>query len=194
MIESWAHLFYIADESEPDSPALRAIQFEAGVLSEWASVRKKMDSEVDYDELMSRNREGIMKLWADNGGKNEPRRRTYKDVNPTLAKMAKTPDLESLGIIHASSSVAVHMSASDFLLESSETGVTVVWASDARRCAWLQLAIVCFDYLTISALQSVPSNANKVVAEDLHARWQTIYYDPLLVNAVATEVSSEIGL
>lgn len=194
MIEVWAHLFFIADESEQGSPALRAISFEAGVLSEWASVRKKMDPEIDYVELMTRNRDGIMKLWTANGGKDEPRRRTYKDVNRTLEKMAKSPPLESLGIIHASSSVAVHMSASDFLLESSDSGVTVVWASDARRCAWLKLAIMCFDYLTISALTSVPSNDNEAIVQDLHSRWQAIYNDPLLVNAVAAEGATAMHL
>jgi hypothetical protein len=119
MIEAWAHLFFIADESEPDSSALRAIRFEAGVLSEWASVRKKMEQEIDYDQLKKRNHDSIMKLWAANEGINEPRRRTYKDVNTTLAKMAKMPELESLGIIHAASSVAVNSSAADFLLESN---------------------------------------------------------------------------
>jgi hypothetical protein len=194
MIEAWAHLFFIADESESDSPALRAIRFEAGVLSEWASVRKKMDPEIDYGQLMARNRDGIMKLWAANNGKNEPRRRTYKDVNPTLEKMANTPELESLGIIHAASSVAVHASAADFLLESDDFGTSVVWASDARRCAWLQLAIVSFDYLTISALSSVPSQDNAAVAQELHARWEAIYNDSLLVSAVATEGATEMHL
>jgi len=194
MIEAWAHLFFIADESEPDSPALRAIRFEAGVLSEWASVSKRMNSEVDYVQLMARNHDGIKKLWTANAGKDEPRRRTYKDVNRTLEKMAKTPELESLGIIHASSSVAVHMSASDFLLESNDLGVKVVWASDARRCAWLQLAIVSFDYLTISALSSVPNNDNEAIVQELHSRWQAIYNNSLLVSAVATEGASEMHL
>jgi hypothetical protein len=194
MIEAWSHLFFIADETEPDSPALRAIRFEAGVLSEWASVQKKMNPEIDYDQLLARNHEGIMKLWTSNDGKDEPRRRNYKNVNRTLEKMANSPGLESLGIIHASSSVAVHASAADFLLESNDLGVTVVWASDARRCAWLQLAIMSFDYLTISALSSVTSYGDGAIAQELHACWQAIYNDPLLVAAVAAEGSSGMHL
>lgn len=194
MIEAWAHLFFIADESEPGSPALRAIRFEAGVLSEWASVRKKMEPEIDYDHLMRQNHDGIMKLWAANEGINEPRRRTYNDVNTTLKKMAKVPELEGLGIIHAASSVAVHSSAADFLLESNEFNASVVWANDARRCAWLQLAIVSFDYLTTCALSSVPIRANEEIVPELHAQWQAIYNDPLLVNAVANEGATEMHL
>lgn len=76
MIEAWAHLFFIADESEPDTPALRSIRFEAGVLNEWAHVRKKMNPEIGYDELMAENQDGIMKLWRANAGTGEPRRRT----------------------------------------------------------------------------------------------------------------------
>lgn len=191
MIEAWTHLFFIADESEPDSPALRAIRFEAGVLSEWASVKKKMNPELDYAEIMRRDHEGVMKLWIANGGKGEPKRRTYKDVNRTLGKMAKSPELESLEIIHASSSVAVHMSAADFLLESNALGVTVIWASEARRCAWLRLAIICFDYLTTSALASVPNHHGEASAQDLRARWLAIYNDPLLAAAVADEDTTD---
>jgi hypothetical protein len=194
LIEAWAHLFFIADESEPDTPALRSIRFEAGVLSEWASVRKKMDPVIDYDQLIARNREGIMKLWTASWGRNEPRRRTYKDVNPTLEKMARVPELNSLGIIRAASSVAVHASAADFLLEVDDHGARVIWASDAQRCAWLQLAIMSFDYLTISALLSVPGPDRATVIEDLHTSWQSIFNDPLLVNAVSAEGEVEMHL
>ena len=192
LIEAWTHLYFIADESEAGTPALRAIRFEAGVLSEWASVDKKMRPEINYDEITKHNRELIVGLWTANGGKGEPRRRTYSDVNPTLIKMAKSPQLERLGLLHSSSSVAVHMSASDFLLETSVTGVRVVWASPGRRCAWLQLAIMCFDYLTLSALSSVSSPENDEVIQELHARWQEIYNDSLLVNAVGSEGASEM--
>jgi len=194
LLEAWAHLFFIADMAEPDTPALRAIRFEAGVLSEWASIRKKMSPELDYAKLSARNHEGIMKLWSAHNGKAEPRRRTYKNVNQTLHKMANTKELESLGIIHASSSVAVHASAADFLLETSVLGAEVIWASEARRCAWLQLAIVSFDYLTISAISSVPREANAKICKELHERWQTIYNDPLLVSSVAAEGGSEMHL
>jgi len=191
MIEAWTHLYFIADESEPDSPALRAIRFEAGVLSEWASVKKKMNPELDYDEIMRRDHESVMKLWIANGGKDEPRRRTYKDVNRTLERMAKSSELESMGIIHASSSVAVHMSAADFLLESNALGVKVIWASEARRCAWLRLGIICFDYLTASALASVASHDEEASAQDLRARWLAIYNDPLLAAAAADEDTAD---
>jgi hypothetical protein len=194
LIEAWTHLYFIADESEAGTPALRAIRFEAGVLSEWASVEKKIRPEIDYDEITRRHRETIKELWNANHGKGEPKRRTYKDVNRTLEKMAKAPDLKRLEIFHSSSSVAVHMLASDFLLESSGLGVTVVWASTGRRYAWLQLAIMCFDYLTISALSSVPSPEHNAIARELHARWQEIYNDPLLVHAVAAESDSEWSL
>ncbi len=194
MIEAWTHVFFIADNSESGTPAHRAIRFESGVLSEWASIQKRMNPDVDYEQIMAHNHQGIMKLWIANGGQNDPARRTYKHVNQTIEKMAKNPELASLGIIHASSSVAVHVSSADFLLESNEFGVTVVWTSDARRFAWLQLAIVCFDYLTTSALLSVPSPGNETVIPELHTRWQAIYNDPLLVSAVAGEDGAEMHI
>jgi hypothetical protein len=189
LIEVWTHLYFIADESESGSSALRAIRFEAGVLSEWASVEVKMNPKANYEEIMRKDQTSIMKLWNANGGKDQPQRRTYKHVKPTLERMAKSPDLKELGLIHASSSVAVHMSASDFLLESSTSGVTVIWASEPSRCAWFQLAIMSFDNLTMSALSAIPNHENGPVILDLRTRWRQIYNDPLLVSAVASKAT-----
>jgi len=187
LIEAWTHLYFIADDSEPDTPAIRAIRFEAGVLYEWASVDREMNQETDYDKLVKGHDKTILKLCIANGRTTLPKHRTYKDVNRTLEKMAKSPALDRLELLHTASSVAVHMSASDYLLETTSTSVTVVWASPARRCAWLQMAIMCYDYLTISALNSVPNPKQNAIIKDLHARWQEIFYDPLLVSTVAQE-------
>ena len=194
LIEAWTHLYFIADDSERDTPSLRAIRFEAGVLHEWASVKKKMNPELDYQEIRRKNDIGIMKLWTANGGTNQPRRRTHTDVTPTLKTMAKFPPLQQLGTIHASSSIAVHMAAADFLLESSDFGVSVTWASDARRCAWLQLAVMCFDNLTMCALSSTSSDGSEAVILDLSRRWRAIYNNELLVSAVASERAAESNL
>lgn len=191
LIEAWTHLYFIADDSEPGTASLRAIRFEAGVLHEWASVKKKMDPTLDYEEVTRQNDIGIMKLWTANGGENQPKRRTHKDVTPTLKIIAKSPPLAQLGTIHASSSIAVHMSAADFLLESTDFGVSVTWASEARRCAWLQLAIMCFDNLTMCALSSTSSDDNDAVIRDLHTQWQAIYNNELLLSTVASENAAE---
>jgi len=191
LIEAWTHLYFIADNSEADTAAIRAIRFEAGVLSEWASVKKAMNPDTDYDELQRDNDATILRLCIANGRNELPKRRTYKDVNPTLQKMAKFPTLERLELIHSASSVAVHASAADFLLETTTTGVTVVWASPGRRCAWLQMAIMCYDYLTISALSSVLDSSENSAIKDLHERWQLIYNDPLLMSAVGAENAEE---
>jgi len=187
VLEAWTHLYFISDESESDTPALRSIRFEAGVLSEWASVSKKMNPSLDYDEIMKRHHRTIMELWSENGGRGEPRLRTYNDVIPTLVRMSKSPALQRMDLLHKASSVAVHMSASDFLMESTGTGVTVVWASEGRRCAWLQLGIMCFDFLTMSALCSVPSAESDATISDLHTRWQVIYRNPIFTTAVLEE-------
>ena len=60
LIEAWTDLFFIADESEQGTPALRAIRFEAGVLNEWASIDKKVRSDVDYQETVKRFHSTIM--------------------------------------------------------------------------------------------------------------------------------------
>jgi hypothetical protein len=56
------------------------------------------------------------------------------------------------------------------------------------------LAIVSFDYLTMSALMSVPDPGRAAVIEELQASWQAIFNDPLLVNAVAAEGDREMHL
>jgi len=194
LVESWAHLHFIADETEPGTAAMRAIQFEAGVLSEWASIDKKNNPALDYAETMKRHQRSIMRLWRENGGDGEPRRRKYGDVNGTLEKIAVSPGLDRVQVLHAASSSGVHVGASDFLLKSEPTSVTVTWITPGRRCAWLQLAIMSFDYLTLSALSAKPVAATDAVIQDLHIRWQNLYNSPFLTAVVATEVEEEGSL
>jgi hypothetical protein len=93
LVEAWAHLFFIADNGESGTSAMRAIQFEAGVLSEWASIDKRSNPAVDYDATVKRHQKTIMGLWKDNGGVGEPKRRRYSDVSRTLDKIAASPGL-----------------------------------------------------------------------------------------------------
>lgn len=189
LIEAWTHLYFIADNSEDDTPAIRSIRFEAGVLNEWASVDKAMNPELDFAELQKKNNAKILRLCVANGRNNLPKMRTHNHVKPTLDKMAQSETLGSLDIFHQATSIAVHMSATDYLLKSTDTGVTVIWASPALRCAWLQLAIAFFDYLTFSALSCVPESTPNAVIKSLHERWQEIYNDPLLVETLREEKS-----
>jgi hypothetical protein len=48
-----------------------------------------------------------------------------------------------------------------------------------------------FDYLTLSALSAVPVSTTESVVFDLHARWQSLYYSPVLTGAVAKEIDEE---
>jgi hypothetical protein len=146
-----------------------------------------LDPETNYQATMKKYDVRIRELWQANGGANQPKRRTYNQVGQTLERMKRSQALRHVEILHSSSSTAVHMSAADFLLESSATSVTVVWATPGRRSAWLQFAIMCFDYLTISALMSVPSPLADGFIDELHERWQQIYNDPLLMSAVGVE-------
>lgn len=186
LVEAWTHLYFIADSSERGTPALRAIQFEHGVLYEWTNVRKLMTPDLDYHEHVKGIDRSMLELYKANGHDGLMRRRTYGDVNRTLKKMAASPEFSKMDLLHAASSMAVHASASDFLLELSPTSVTVEWASPGRRCAWLKFAVVCYDYLTISAISLSSDEGRHAVIQESHDQWLAICNDPLITGAVAT--------
>jgi len=194
LVESWTHLYFIADETEKGTPAQRAIRYEAGVLLEWRNFDKKTRPGSDHEETRRRHHATIMRLWVANGGEDEPRSRTYRHVQPTWEKITALPQVKGIEALRDSSSVAVHVGAVDFLLAFNDSQITVEWVSPGRRSAWLLYAIVCFDNLTLSAFGSVPSIDTQAATQDLHLRWLTIANSAALAKAGATKREPEAGL
>lgn len=185
LVEACTHLDFIADDSEPGSPALRAIRFEYGALYEWAKVDKLRDPDMNYEDRVRDIDRKMLSLFRSNGHDGLLRRRTYSDVGQTLKKMAASSKPSRMDLLHAATSTAVHATAADFLLSRSPTSVSVEWASSSRRCAWLQFAVVSYDYLTIAALSLADNEERHSVIQDLHIKWLAIYNDPLITNCVS---------
>jgi hypothetical protein len=194
LIESWTHLYFIADETEAGTPAQRAVRYEAGVRNEWRNFEKKTKPDLDHREMFRRNRTTIMGLWTDNGGKGEPKNRTYNHVSSTWKKITALPEFKGIEVLRDSSSVAAHVGAVDFLFAFDDSQITVEWVSPGRRSVWLLFAIVCFDNLTFSAFESVPSIDSQAAVQDLRSRWLGISNSLVLAKAAATKGQSELGL
>ena len=191
LIESWTHLYFIADETEGGTPAQRAVRYEAGVLSEWGDAQKKAKPEPDLEEVLRRKYARIMELWADNGGTGKLNRRTRRHVSPTWKKITALPEFKGIEVLYDSSSLAVHVSAVDFLFASDDSQITLKWVRPGVRPDWLLFAAACFENLTYSALESIPSVDSQALVQDSRTRWLEIFNSPVLAKPAATTEESE---
>lgn len=152
LLEAWAHLDFIADNSQGSSPALRAIRYELGAHQEWE------DSEHDAPDghptplVAQDNHDVMLQLWGESGGQGTPALRRRNHVQPTLTGIATREDLNWLRGLYRSTSAATHMFGVNFLLESVGDTTIVVWATPAQRCSWLAWVVVCFEHLSQTAV------------------------------------------
>jgi hypothetical protein len=185
LVESWSHLYFIDDSSNELDAKSRAISIESGILHESIDLDSKLQPDLDRAERLRTIDEQVRRLANANDLDEVPKKRTYAHVSQTLKKMAEGGELRQPGLLYAASSSAVHMLASDFLIQVAPTEVSVTWVSDGRRCAWLQLAIMCFDHLTMTSLRATPAVVDDADILDLHSRWMALYNDKFLVDIVA---------
>ena len=114
--------------------------------------------------------------------------RAYRDVSNSLKKISKSSGIDQVESLYVASSVAIHMYAADFLLESTDAGVHVVWGTPGHRCGWLQLATMCFDYLTRSVFDLL-DGASGILKSDINRRCLQIFNDPLIAAMVDAQAS-----
>jgi hypothetical protein len=158
LLEAWAHLDFIADDSQGGSAALRAIRYELGAHQEWE------DSAHDApgghpSPLIAQDNHGVMlQLWQEKGGQGSPALRTRKQVPTTLTTVAARENFDWLRGLYRSTSAVTHMFGVNFLLESTGETTAVVWATPAQRSSWLVWVTVCFEHLSRTAVGLMGGN------------------------------------
>ena len=152
LLEVWAHLTFIADDSAGGDPRCRALRYERGTLGEWADAAKKAPKYFDKAAWHARHDErkrDIDKLWEECGCNGAPR--TRRHVKATLDALATGPTMEWIPGAWSASSASTHAFGVDFLLDSRRGETQLVWALPSQRASWLVLLVATFDYLTITA-------------------------------------------
>lgn len=178
LIEAWSHLDFIADDTEGGSRALRAIGFEDGILGEWdATIPKIPEARRPEDGPIRPNPE-LMRLWTANGGSGAIRDRTRREVTPTLKKISVRGGPDWLVEVYSTTSAATHMTGVDHLLHQLE----VTWADPFKRCFWLQLATICFDYITRLAADSMGAGFSDATSSELYLHVVAILESPLMAS------------
>jgi hypothetical protein len=153
LLEAWAHLDFIADDSQGGSPALRAIRYELGVHQEWEDSAHDAPGGHPSPLIAQDNYDVMLKLWQESGGVGNPTLRTRKHVQPTLTNIAARQNLDWLRGLYRSTSATAHMFGVNFLLQSQGNTTAVVWAIPAQRSSWLVWVTVCFEHLSRTAVE-----------------------------------------
>jgi len=89
LLEAWAHLYFIADNDEKGTPALRAIRFEAGVVSEWSGTDVKVEILGVKVSHPNEDPSAIQSMWENYGGSGGIRIRTRSSVSSSIKKLSK---------------------------------------------------------------------------------------------------------
>jgi hypothetical protein len=148
LLEAWAHLDFIADNSQGGSPALRAIRYELGAHQEWENSAHDAPAGHPSPMIAQDNHDLMLELWQEKGGQGNPSLRNRKHVQTTLTSIATREQFDWLRGLYRSTSAATHMLGVNFLLQSTGETTAVVWATPAQRSSWLTWATACFDYLS----------------------------------------------
>ena len=139
LLEAWAHLDFIADESQSGSGALRAVRFELGAHQEWEESSHDAPGGHPSPLIANDNQQAMSELWQQQGGKGSPALRGRKHVQATLTHIATREGFDWLRGLYRSTSAAAHMFGVNFLLEDHAGTTAVVWATSAQRCSWFGL-------------------------------------------------------
>jgi hypothetical protein len=152
LLEAWAHLDFIADDSQGGSSALRAIRYELGAHQEWEGSAHDAPGGHPSPLIAQDNHEVMLRLWQEKGGQGSPPFRSRKHVPTTLTAVATREDFDWLRGLYRSTSAVTHMFGVNFLLQSRGETTAVVWATPPQRSSWLAWVTVCFEHLSRTAV------------------------------------------
>ena len=127
-------------------------------------------------------------LWQEHGGSGRTPHplRGRKGVLPTLTEIAARENLVWPKGLYRSTSAAIHMFGTDFLLESVAGTTAVVWANQAQRCSWLTWATACFEHLSRTAVGLMGGDDVEEMQTVFNDAARAILTDPIVLAARQT--------
>lgn len=172
LLEAFAHVAFIGDESERGDPRCRALRFERGLAHQWDNnVHGPIPGfdeqgwRVEHDQHVKE----IEALWTEYGCGSAARDRTQGQVEGTLKRVGKTAGFEWLIPAYRAGSGAVPMYASDFLLHSDGAGTSqIVWARPSRRAGWFTFLCGAYGNVTEATLPLLDARRGGALALTLH--------------------------
>ena len=154
LLEAWAHLIFISDDTQGGDARCRALRYERGSLGEWSDTVLKGRGYRDMAEWQERHgdrKRNIEQMWKDCGCTGKPRIR--KHVFATLQAKATEPTMGWIPVVWSASSASTHGYGVDFLLHSRGDKTSLVWASQSQRATWFVYLAAAYGYLTMAGAE-----------------------------------------
>jgi len=180
LLEAWAHLDFIADDSQGGSPPLRAVRYELGAHQEWEDSAHDAPGGHPSPLIAQDNHEIILQLWHEKGGQGTPSQRTRQHVPTTLTSIAARESFDWLRGLYRSTSAVTHMFGVNFMLDSTGETTSVVWSTPAQRSSWLVWATVCFEQLSRTAVGLMGGDEVKEIQVVFNHGAHAIVDDPVV--------------
>ena len=149
LLEVWAHLTFISDDSQGGDARCRALRYERGALRAWSNSVLSAPGYVDtaaWRRLHDERARDVEETWTACGCVGP--HRTRKHVEATLRVLATQPHMEWVPAVWSASSASTHGYGVDFLLQSQGGETRLGWALASQRATWFSFLVAAYAYLT----------------------------------------------
>jgi hypothetical protein len=167
LLEAWAHIDFIADDSQGGDARCRALRYERGAAQDLLDNLQAAPLGFDpsaWKTTHAENQQAIDDLWRDLGCANaKPRSRRH--VEGTLKAISDRLMLDWVLPAWRSASAVVHMFGEDYIFDHDDKGNShLVWALPRFRAAWLAFLAAAYGYLTVTSAQVLDLHDPEVLA------------------------------
>jgi hypothetical protein len=190
LLEAWAHIDFIGDDTQDGDARCRALMYERGGRQEWSAIAKGPLAHVDLTDWQKHHDEQTRKveeLWK-SFGCGKPQARTYKQAQVTLRALSKRHSMPWIMPVWRSTSAHAHAFGSDIAFDNSKQGSSgLVWAAPPVRTFWLQNLVAVYGNLTSAAALSMAPGPEPRSQTDFQ---QTVHQ---LTEEVGNLVARQLG-
>lgn len=187
MLEAWAHLDFIGDDTQGGDSRCRSLRYERGVMRAWRDIADGALADMDIGDWRDRHdakAQEIDRLWGAFGCERAPNR-TRGHVEATLRAIAQRLSMEWILPIWRTSSAITHLLGPDFAFKSKPDDSTeLVWAQPSRRAVWLFHLILVYNNLTETAVFGLTDGEGSIGGSDFRAAVDALVEDTGLKRAM----------
>jgi hypothetical protein len=187
LIEAWAHLDFIKNDDEVDSPECRAIRIELGMAQLILDlVEKALTPHSSPDELKKAlgRKAQIETIYKEHECKGP--RRTYKSTDDSLKEMSRREGFDWLLDAYKASSQIIHGTSFDWSIGSDVDGNAVrVVPKPSQRAARLGQFVLAYDGLVQTSFEIIGLEDRGIA---FRAAVEHVLDSPLLMRAVTEEL------
>ena len=186
LIETWAHLFFIADNGNMTGSDWRALQLERGWVSELVGIAKAALASGLSDSLTkaeSRRRD-VNEVWARH--RCSGKARSYDDVSHTLKEIEETyPEINWLNVAWRTAASMAHGGGWDWVITDQGDGVSALTVpGPAHRASRLNHLVVLFGNIGNATLFLLGVDLGNPKARAFNDAVQALLDDRFLLTAI----------